>query len=725
VRAAGALPAPPNATIGREREIAEVGERLRSSDVRLLTLTGTGGVGKTRLALEVAHSIEGDFADGAHFAPLAAVQQSDDVADAIVRSLGIVVLSGESSAETVGRFLSPKHALLVADNFEHVLDAAPLVGELLARCPGLTVLATSREPLALHAEQRYVVSPLALPDRAGADDATLPSAAVVLFAARARGHDPAFELDSGNAVAVADICRRVDGLPLAIELAAARCGLMSAGEIAARLDGALGILGASPRDAPARQQTLRATMSWSHDLLSDEEKAAFARFAVFAGGATADAAEEITGADLDTLDHLVAKSLLVRRRRPGGESTRLGMLETVRAYAEERFLAAPDRDEVRWRHYRYYHVLARRHASDRALWGTEHREHLATLDVDSENLDAALRWAADQAAGPALDLCEALGTYWLLRSRNAHVLEWTDRVLGMADADAHPAARVRVLCTKAWCLFPLGLEPEQPSVTAEAESIATRLGDPVLLSRVAQIRAVHEAAHVGRLDVADAFAVEALRWARIAKDDWMAAMAAYARAMAAEDPTEVRARVGEAAALLEQVGNLHLVADMLAAVTYSALLYEGYDDAREFVGRAMALAKDLEYPFLQVLVRGNFARTSLLTGEVDAARRAFRETLELCREHVVVSLATGGLQGLAAIAAACDNEPERAARLAGAADAHRYGAPVDAVETRVQATFIEPARSQIDADAWFEAFHQGASLSFEAAIAYALGERNG
>src|SRR5215207_1363973 len=305
----GALPAPPNRTIGRRHEIGAVGERLRAGSVRLLTLTGPGGVGKTRLAVEVARLVGADFPDGARFVSLDSVQRAQDVPAEIVRSLGIVLLSGESAEQAAERFLAARQLLLVADNCEHVLGAAPFIGRLLGSCPGVTVLATSREPLDLQAEERRPVPPLALPQAGSADDpaALADVEAVALFCERARAHDPEFELGDGNAGAVARICRRLDGLPLAIELAAARCGLLSPAEIAGRLDTTLGALGAGARDAPARQRTLWATIDWSHELLGDEEKACFARFAVFVGGASVDAAEAITGAGLETLEFLVAK----------------------------------------------------------------------------------------------------------------------------------------------------------------------------------------------------------------------------------------------------------------------------------------------------------------------------------------------------------------------------------------------------------------------------------
>ena len=690
--------------------------------MRLLTLTGPGGVGKTRLAVEAAHAVQADFADGAYFVALAALRRPDEVPAMFVKALGIIVLSGETPEQAVERFLAAKHLLLVADNFEHVLAGAHFIGALLAVCPALTVLATSREPLTLHAEERYPVSPLTLPALGTPEDpqALAGVDAVALFCERARGHDPGFELGDANATAVAEICRRVDGLPLAIELAAARCGLLSAGEIAERLDRALGALGTGARDAPARQQTLRATIDWSHDLLADAEKACFARFAVFAGGATVEAVQTITGAGLDTLDGLVAKSLLVRRQHAHA-ATRLVMLETIRAYATERFALTTDREAVHERHFRHYLALAQRDGTEQALWSAAGKEHLAQLDAEIDNLHAALGWAVGQASAErALAMVAALSSYWSMRDRNTDAVGWVEQALNLPGADAHPALRVRALRSKGDGLWHLGRAGEATSVFAEGEAVARQLGDPAILSRTLEAHAGREAM-AGRLDVADALADEALECATTAGDDWVVAMAAYAKTMGASTTAELRARVDRAASLLDEAGNVFRLAGLYASAAYGAL-WDGDDrDAKELIDAALPIARELDHPFTWMVVHGNLGLVALLNGDTDAACDEFREELTLCRELVVRPFASEGLRGLAAVAAV-RGDVHRAACLVGAAAAHRYGQPDDPVFDRLHTAFFEPARTQRGAHAWDAAARGGGALSFEDAIAYALEE---
>jgi predicted ATPase/class 3 adenylate cyclase len=720
---ANGLPPSPNRTIGRADDVRAVADHVRVDGVRLLTLTGPGGVGKTRLGLEAARAVSAEFADGAHFVSLAALQRPEDVPAAVVKTLAIVMLSGESADQAAERFLSAKHLLLVVDNFEHLLAAAPSIGALLSACPALTVLATSREPLGLHAEERYPVSPLALPARTTPEnaDALAEVDAVALFCARARARDPGFDLNDANAHAVAEICRRVDGLPLAIELAAARCRLLSPNEIAQRLDDAVGALASGASDAPARQQTLRATIDWSHDLLSDAEKQSFERFAVFAGGATVKAAETITGADLDTLDGLVAKSLLVRRQHAHA-STRVGMLETIRAYATERLAAAAEQDAVRERHYRYYLALAERHGDERALWGASGKEHLARLDAEIDNLHAALAFALSHpGAERALAMAAALGWYWLMRNRYADAVNWIDQSLAKPGAETHSALRVRLLCVKAMVLLPLRRRAEEQAAVTEAEAIARALGDPVSIAQVLQLRADHES-FLGRFDVAEPFADAAFDWAMRARDDWLIARAAYAQAQVAPTIAELRKRVGRAASLLDQAGNVYQLARLLAGgAAYPALMLGSERDAKEYLARALAFVRALDDPFVWMTFRGNLGLAALLTGDTDAAEDAFRDELRLSRELVVLPHASEGLLGLAAVAVARGDD-HRAARLLGAAAEDRRDRPEDPVDARLDTEFFEPARTRHGADAWDAAASDGGTLSFDDAIAYALHE---
>jgi hypothetical protein len=565
----------------------------------------------------------------------------------------------------------------------------------------------------LREEESHPVPPLAVPE-AGA--AVTDGAAVTLFCERARAHDREFE---GPDAAVVEICRRVDGLPLAIELAAARCSLLSPVEIADRLRAALGALGTGACDVPARQRTLRATIDWSHDLLDDDEKACFARFAVFAGGATVDAAEVVTGAGLDTLDRLAAKSLLVARRQPDGR-TRLTMLDMIREYAEERFAAVPDAEATRARHFAHFLALAERSATEQSLWGADRMGHLAWLDADLENLHAALGWAVAAAdAGRALALAAALSRYWEMRDRYADAVRWIERALALPGAEAYPRLRVRVLCTKARSVFPLGRRAEQSDILREADEIAETMDDPAQRCDVLHARATNMAGDPHELELAD----EALYWARTAEDDWRLGLAEHTRAMAARSPADLRERVDHAEMRLASAGNLYFAADLLASATYAALCQNSDADAVEFARRATRRTRGMDYPFLWMLLTGNVGLVALVTGDTGAARDAFRKELELCRELAALPFAGEGLNGLAAVATV-EGDLEVAAWLCGAAETHRYGQPRDGVDERLLGTYFEPARERLGADAWDAAARRGEATSFEDAIAAALDERS-
>src|SRR3954454_12042791 len=339
-----ALPTPATALIGRERDVDRIASVLRETQSRLLTLIGPGGVGKTRLALAAAAHVHDQFADGACFVSLAPLTDPAELAAAIAVALGVPVQGSQPPTQALLRFLAARESLLVLDNFEHLIEGGALPAELLARCPGLTILATSREPLRVAAERLYAVDPLAVPPEG---DAPLPGdqryPAVALFLQRAEAHDPDFRRDRRSAPHIHQVCRRLDGLPLALELAAARVGVLEADELAARLDGALALLTTGTRDAPARQRTLRATIDWSYRLLGESERRAFGRMALFPGGVELAVAEQVTEESIDGLSSLVAKQLVARH------AGRLSMLETIREYALEKLDQDPDADMVRER----------------------------------------------------------------------------------------------------------------------------------------------------------------------------------------------------------------------------------------------------------------------------------------------------------------------------------------------------------------------------------------
>jgi len=397
------------------------------------------------------------------------------------------------------------------------------------------------------------------------------------------------------------------------------------------------------------------------------------------------------------------------------------MLETSRAYAIERLAAAPDNEAIHERHYRHFLALAQEHGSDRALMRAGRGEHLSLLDAEIDDLHAALAWAAGQdSAESSLRLSTALGPYWLMRSRATDALHWIDRALSLPGSDAHSRLHVRALLSRTWCLFMLGRAAEQLAAVAQAEALARELDDPVILSQALQTRADYESGR-GRLDVAAAIADEALHCASAAGDEWEIACASRAVARAASTPTQLGNRVDRAAALLNEVGNLFDLGYLLTSAAYMALL-DGCDrDAMDFAQRALPIVRELELPFMWMNLQGNLALAALMTGETDTARDAFREALALSRRLVVPPIASEALLGLAALDATHGNT-RRAARLVGAATAHRHAQPPDLVNARLDQAFLEDARTRCGTDTWDAAVSEGATLSLQEATAYALQE---
>ncbi len=710
------VPAPPTPTIGRDEDRHAVVALFHEKDHRLVTLTGPGGVGKTRLALDVARQLEPQYPDGAWLVLLAPIAEGEHVPSAIAQALDVTPVGSESTRAACERFLLTKRGILVLDNFEHLLAAAPLVSNLLAACPGLCVLATSREALQLQAEQRYAVSPLKVPED-GAPEAVEQAAAGALFVERAHNRDSAFELTTANARAVASVCRRLDGLPLAVELAAARMSVLGPEELDARLGRALDALGSGPRDAPARQQTLRATLEWSHRLLSEAEADAFARFAVFAGGATVETAEAVTGADVEALEGLVEKNLLVR------ESGRLLMLETVRAYARELLERDEGSSEVRLLHCRHFVALAESAAPH--LRTRAEPEWMRRLDAEIDNFRAALDWALGEGQSAlAVRLAGRLGRYWEFRSASAEGGRWLRAAIEAADDDVPLEDRARALRAEVVVLEEQGAwydvggsQAVLRNTASEALALSRRAGDPAGIADALM--------HLYDLNLDDlernrALAEEALPYARESGDDGLIADALSLRALSFPI-VAVDAEIAETAALYRKVGDIHGLASLYNDAGYLAVTQGSYERAAGYLDEALELAYRTGEQLRVMLVIGNLGLAALFTADLECAAARFAEQLRLSREHAVYWMAAGGIGGLAAIAAR-RGDAERAARLLGGAES-LANVLTDAGGLRLEQEFFSPARERLGETRWRAAYADGARLGFDEAVSLALDER--
>jgi len=492
----GALPTPPTALVGRAREGVEVDALLRRDDLRVVTLVGPGGVGKTRLALHAAHVAQERFADGAVFVDLTPLRDPALVLLTVAQALGLLAQGSRPAAEVLAAHLRDRHLLLVLDNCEQVAEAAVDVAALRAACPGLRVLATSRAALRVRGEQVYAVPPLATPDlgRLPPLDALGAVAAVALFVQQARAADYDFALNPGNAAAVAAICARLDGLPLALELAAARLEALPPAALLARLERPLEVLVAGPRDAPARQQTLRDTIAWSYKLLSPPGRALFRRLAPVTGGCTLAAARAIrlteaagdprAGADVAENLALLAEARLLRVDVGGDEEPRYAMLATIREYALEQLEEAGETDDARRRHATYYLALAedaQTHFHDAGL-----PLALDLLDAELDNLRAALAWCAErgdagdgEATECGLSVAAALYPFWHIRPHLREGGAWLERLLATPGATAPTSGRVRALAVAG---LVAGLAHDAAATHARAEealALGRALDDPL------------------------------------------------------------------------------------------------------------------------------------------------------------------------------------------------------------------------------------------------------
>jgi predicted ATPase/class 3 adenylate cyclase/DNA-binding CsgD family transcriptional regulator len=543
------IPVQLSSFVGRDAELTQVGELL--ADNRLVTLTGAGGVGKTRLAVQVAGQLTGEFGDGVWYVDLAPITDPDVVPIAVARAFGLPDQPGRSTTDTINRFVADRQMLVVLDNCEHLLDASTeLVVALLGAAPGLTLLATSREAIGVAGELGWRVPSLSL-----ADDA------IELFADRARHARPDFAVSDDNVATVTEICRRLDGVPLAIELAAARVRALSLAEILDSLHDRFRLLTGGARTAVRRQQTLRASVDWSHALLTEPERVLYRRLAVFMGGFDLEAAQAVAGGGdveryqvLDQLSLLVDKSLVVAEDK--GYRTRYRLLETVRQYALEKLGESSEADAVRARHRDHYTALA---ALLDAPAGTDYERRIEQADIEIDNLRAAFGWSRENSDTElALALASSLQPLWQARGRLREGLTWFDTAL--TDLDAHqpgvaPAVRARALADRAT----LGLwvaSAESPDQAQQALAIAREIDDPALL-----IRALTACGYIAAYFDAEAagpYLAEALGLARALNDRWRLSQILVAQvvaALAARDPIAARAAAEEGRDLANAIGD--------------------------------------------------------------------------------------------------------------------------------------------------------------------------
>jgi predicted ATPase/transcriptional regulator with XRE-family HTH domain len=725
------LPAPMTSFIGREWEIATVAARLRTPEVRLLTLTGAGGVGKTRLALQIASGLHDAFPNGVWFVNLAPISDLAVVISTIAQTLGVREQPGMSPAETLRAALREQQLLMLLDNFEQVVAAAPELAQLLAGVPGLKLLVTSREALRLSGEHVVVVAPLAVPDSTlalGAEQLA-QYAAAQLFVARAQAASERFHLTDANTPAVAAICARLDGLPLAIELAAAWVRLFQPVALLTRLEQRLPMLTRGPRDLPARQQTIRNTIEWSYYLLDAGEQTLFARLGVFVGGCTLEAAEGVCNADhdlpmevLDGLAALVDKSLLKQAEAVAGDP-RFVMLETIREYALERLAVSGEAEQLSRQHARFFFALAEE--AEPQLFFRLRAHWLERLEREHDNLRAALRWFTDQQAiETSLRLGGMLCAFWDARGHVSEGRKWLDELLALAAAKQRTAAHAKALLGAGNLAYTQGDYVSVEQLVAESLSIGREVGDSESiawsqhrLGTIALARGQYAVA-ITALDECEArfraigdqrgvaYALGGLGWGRHYQGDTASA----------------RPLLEESVAIGWQVGDRYITALALCLLAQVVERQGDLATAHAFVRESQVLCRELRD-------QRTLATTYLVLGRLALAQADDVGAGDLWVEGLHIALdvqdkwTVGCFLGSFVALAAAEQQPIRALRLAAATDAvfQFVGTPLPLATRELAERGRAQAMQAVNVATQARAWAEGQAMTFEQAIAEALG----
>jgi predicted ATPase len=688
-RGLGRLPVSTTSLLGREPAIGEVAGLIERSGVRLVTLTGPGGVGKTRLAVAVGERLRDRFGAGTVFVPLESVTDPRLVLAAIGRMAGADLTRTGSPLDAMAETFGDGAWLLILDNLEQVINVARDLGELLARCPGVAILATSRTVLELQAEREYPVPPLPLPPSPGYGEVSAGELAawpaVALFADRASAVRPGFTLTEGNAAAVAEICRRLEGLPLAIELAAGRTRLLDPPALLDRLAASLDALGTGAVDLPERQRTLRATVEWSVGLLEEGERSLLEVAAVFTDGWTIQAAARVASVDEDRA--LELSEALARQSLVYVDSTELGprtrMLETIRAFVAERLAARPDAAEVGRRHASYYRDLAEQ--ADRPLRGPGRNQWLERLDAEAANLAAAVRWFLDHDRGPLPHLFRVLWLFWSQRDLEREARPWVEQFFP-ADGTLDPQAWAEL----AWAAAVLAVDTgDDAAALAGRERLAPLLAgieDP-FLHAVSQLAMAWAVPITGDFDAA-------LRETLVSLEEFHGQDEPFFTAMTAFTAGSLETGLGR------------------------------YDNALQHLREARDLAERCGGDWLTAGSRVQLAILHVLSGRLSEARPLLNEALDqslAARSTPFVILCLAAYAWLAF----AEGDPERAALLEGAAQGlrRRVGLPAWPHLRRVEAELVNKVRQRLGTGQFDQAFSAGSGLTQREAVAIVRDQR--